>query len=84
MRFLAFLIIASVILCVLRAVTLALILVFIVSLMWAILTRPLELLGFLLIALLMEALSLSPVITTLCIAGVSALAIIRGPTEKEA
>ena len=82
MRFLAFLIIASVILCVLRAVTLALILIFVVSLAWALLTRPLELLGFLLIALLMEALSLSPVTTILCIAGIAALAIIRRPAEK--
>ena len=84
MRFLAFLIIASVILCVLRAVTLALILIFAVSLVWAVLTRPLELLGFLLIALLMEALSLSPMTTILCIAGLAAIAVIRKPVEKGA
>lgn len=83
MRFLAFLIIASVVLCILRAATLALILIIITSLLWAVITRPLELLGFLLIALLMEALSLSPVTTILCIAGVAALAIIRGPAEKD-
>ena len=82
MRFLAFLIIASVILCVLRAVTLALILIFVVSLAWAILTRPLELLGFLMIALLMEALSLSPVTTILCVAGLAAIAIIRKPAGE--
>lgn len=79
MRFLAFLIVAGVILCVLRAVTLALILVFVVSLVWAILTRPLELLGFLLIVLLMEALSLSPVTTIVCVALVVSIAVIRKP-----
>jgi hypothetical protein len=84
MRFLAFLIIASVILCLARALTLVLILVFVVSLIWALLTRPLELLGFLLIALLMEALSLSPVTTILCITGLAAIAFIRKPVEKGA
>jgi hypothetical protein len=82
MRFLAFLIIASVILSLARALTLVLILVFVVSLLWAVITRPLELLGFLLIALLMEALSLSPVTTILGIAGIAALAIILKPAEK--
>ena len=84
MRFLAFLIIASVVLCILRAATLALILIIIASLLWAVITRPLELLGFLLIALLMEALSLRPLTTILCIAGVTLIVSIRKPVEKGA
>ena len=84
MRFLAFLIIASVILSLARALTLVLILVFAVLFLWAVITRPLELLGFLLIALLMEALSLSPVTTILCVAGFAAITVIRKPIEKDA
>ena len=84
MRFLSFLIIAGVVLCILRAATLALILIIIASLLWAVITRPLELLGFLLIALLMEALSLRPLTTILCIAGVTLIVSIRKPVEKGA
>lgn len=86
MRFLAFLIIASVILSLARALTLVLILVIVTSLLWAVITRPLELLGFLLILLLVEALSIRPTTTLLCVAGVAALVAIRGngstPGEK--
>ena len=84
MRFLAFLIIASVILSLARALTLVLILVFVISLLWAVITRPLELLGFLLIALLAEALSLRPLITILCIAVVFAIVIVRNPVDEGA
>lgn len=78
MRFLAFLIIASIILSIARALTLVLILVFVISLAWAVITRPVELLGFLLIALLIEAVSLRPLTTIFCIAGVATLVAIRG------
>lgn len=81
MRFLAFLIIASVILSLARALTLVLIFVFVISLLWAVISRPLELLGFLSIALLMEALSLRPLTTIICFAGLAAIVAIRKPTQ---
>lgn len=84
MRFLAFLIIASVILSLARALTLVLILVFVISLLWAVITRPLELVGFLLITLVMEALSLQPLATILCFVTVVAIVSIRKPVEKDA
>ena len=82
MRFLAFLVITGVILSLARALTLVLILIIVASLLWALITRPLELLGFLLIALAMEALSLSPMATILSLAGIAALVVIRKPVEK--
>lgn len=82
MRLVGFLLIASVILTLAKALTLVLILVFVSSLLWAVITRPLELLGFLLIALLIEALSLRPLITILCIAVVATLVVIRKSVEQ--
>ena len=83
MRLIAFLLIASVILTLAKALTLVLILVFLASLLWALITRPLELLGFLLIALLTEAVSLRPLTTIFCIAGVATLVAIRGSAGSE-
>lgn len=81
MRFLAFLIIASVILSLAKALTLVLILVFVVSLTWAVITRPIELLGFLLIAFLTEALSLRPLTTIIGIAAIAAFVVSRKPAQ---
>lgn len=84
MRLVAFLLIASVILTLAKALTLILIFVLVSSLVWAVITRPLELLGFLLIALLTEALSLRPLITIFCIAVVVVIVTVRKPVDEAA
>lgn len=76
MRILVFLIIAGVILNLLKALTLALVLLLIILLLWALITRPRELLGFLILGLLSTSLQAKPVVTILCIAAVAVLGTI--------
>ncbi len=82
MRFLAFLIIASVILSLARALTLVLILVLAISLLWALFTKPMELLGLVLLALMTEALSSRPATTIVCVAFVATIIAVRRPAGK--
>lgn len=84
MRFVAFLIIACVIISVARTLMPVLIFTFIISILWAMITRPLELLGFALILLMTESLSLRPLTTILCVAGVATLVVIRKPVRQSA
>ena len=79
MRLIVFLLVAGVIIGVARALMPVLILTVIASLLWAVITRPLELLGFVTLLLMAESLSLRPVTTILCVAGVAAFALVRRP-----
>ena len=81
MRFLAFLIIASVILCLARALTLVLVLMLAVSLIWAVITKPLELLGFLMLMILSQLISASPTASIIAIATVAILVVLRSPSD---
>lgn len=81
MKVLVFLLVASVIISVARALTPVLILTVIASLLWAVIRRPLELLGFVTLLLLSESLSLRPVTTILCVAFVASLIVIRKPVD---
>ena len=83
MRFLAILIIASVILSVAKALTLALILLLLVSITWALITKPCELFAFLLFGLLSTALSARPATTILCIAAVAIVVAVRKPVSDQ-
>ena len=84
MRFLAFLIIASVILCLARALTLVLVLMLAVSLIWAVITKPLELLGFLMLMILSQLISASPTASIIAIATVAILLVLRAPPDPSA
>lgn len=87
MRFLATLVIAGIILSVIKALIPALILLLAVSLVWALITKPFELLGFAFLCLISAALQLRPATTIMCIAGVALFLGIRRPAqqpEKEA
>lgn len=81
MRLIAFLFIACVIIAVARAVMPVLILTVISSLLWALITRPLELVGLAFILLLSQSISISPVITIVGVAFVIAIAVVREPVR---
>lgn len=82
MRFAAFLIIACVIIGVARAVTPVFVLTLIISLVWAVINRPLELMGFAVLLLVAESLSLRPLTTILCVAFVVSLVVVRKPNDQ--
>lgn len=82
MRFLAFLIMAGVILSLARALTLVLVLILAVSLIWAVITKPLELLGFVLLMLLSQLISASPVAFIIALTSVAILVVLRSPANR--
>lgn len=81
MNLIVFLLVAGVTIGVARAMMPILILAAISSLFWAVITRPLELLGFVTLLLMAEALSLRPLTTILCVAGLVALVVIWKPAN---
>ena len=82
MRFLAFLIIAGVILSLARALTLVLILMLAVSLIWAVITKPLELLGFVLLMLMSQLISASPLASIIALTTVAIIVVLRNPSGE--
>ena len=82
MRLLVLLLVAGVIIGVARALMPVLILAVIASLFWALIKRPLELIGFVTLFLMANALTLQPVVTILCVAFVVSLIVIRKPAEQ--
>lgn len=82
MNLIVFLLVAGVTIGVARAMMPILILTAISSLLWAVITRPLELLGFVTLLLMAEALSLQPVATILSVAFVVSLIVVRRPIVR--
>ena len=81
MRLLAFLLVAAVILSVARALTIVLILAVVALLVWALITRPLEMLGLAFLGLLSGALQSRPTTTIMCVAGIAALTSLRSSSD---
>ena len=83
MRLLAFLLIAAVILSVARALTIVLILAVVALLVWALITRPVEMLGLAFLGLLSGALQARPTTTIMCVTGIAALTTLRNSCEPK-
>ena len=83
MRLLGVVLIACIMLSAARAMTIVLLLILAISITWALITRPLELLGFLFLGLLSGALQARPTITIMVLATVAILFLIRGNAKSE-
>ncbi len=77
MRFLAFLIVAGVILSVAKALTFVLILLIALSLIWAVLTKPYELAAFVILTALCEIVTAHPLVALLAGFTLAALIVCR-------